>query len=152
MILEQFFLIYIFSFLTRLFVLFFKVKGLFNELGVSFNAIELDQCENGDEILSVLKNKVGKTSVPQVFVNRNYVGGCDDTYSAQQSGKLNELLKAANYDYDLIVIGGGSGGLAASKVGFNLVLNFDFTLILLKLIWTNWFTLFFLQLNRKLPN
>ena len=51
-----------------------------------------------------------------MFVNRNYVGGCDDTYAAQQSGKLCELLKTAHYDYDLIVIGGGSGGLAASKV------------------------------------
>lgn len=51
-----------------------------------------------------------------MFVNRNYVGGCDDTYAAQESGRLGELLKAAQYDYDLVVIGGGSGGLAASKV------------------------------------
>ena len=102
--------------LTSLFVLLSKVKGLFNELGVAYNAIELDQCENGDELHSVLKNRIGKTSVPQVFVNRTHVGGCDDTYSAQESGQLGELLKSAQYDYDLVVIGGGSGGLAASKV------------------------------------
>lgn len=106
----------LFSPLTRLLVLLLKVKALFNELGVTYHAIELDQIENGDELHSVLKAKVGKTSVPQVFVNRNHVGGCDDTYAAQESGRLGELLKAAQYDYDLIVIGGGSGGLAASKV------------------------------------
>lgn len=110
------------SLLTRLFVvLFLQVKGLFNELGVAYHAVELDQCENGPEIRDLLKSKVGKTSVPQVFINRNHVGGCDDTYQAQETGKLNELLKAAHYDYDLVVIGGGSGGLAASKVSFRSI-------------------------------
>lgn len=78
-----------------------------------------------------------------MFVNRNYVGGCDDTYAAQESGKLSEHLKAAIYDYDLIVIGGGSGGLAASKVSR---LRCLFCLILIFIMY-----IFFLLLNfRKL--
>lgn len=37
---------------------------------------------------------------------------------AHKDGSLQQLLNGENeaYDYDLIVIGGGSGGLACSKV------------------------------------
>lgn len=35
--------------------------------------------------------------------------------AAHESGELRDLLKSHPYEYDLIVIGGGSGGLAASK-------------------------------------
>lgn len=57
------------------------------------------------------------------------VGGCDSTLAALKSGRVVALLNPQkakieqreaddldSYDYDLIVIGGGSGGLACSKV------------------------------------
>ena len=44
-------------------------------------------------------------------------GGCDATESALKSGELKEMLKEKHdFEYDLVVVGGGSGGLAASKV------------------------------------
>ena len=62
-----------------------------------------------------------------MFVGGTHVGGCDKTLEANQSGRLQFLLSKTEttaaaaapevaYDYDLVVIGGGSGGLAASKV------------------------------------
>ncbi|XP_067908273.1 thioredoxin reductase 3 isoform X2 [Heterodontus francisci] len=79
---------------------------------------------------NMLHEMTGQKTVPNVFVNKAHVGGCDKTLQAQQDGLLKKLLEGGEmYDYDLIVIGGGSGGLAASKEAANLgrkVLLFDY--------------------------
>lgn len=44
-------------------------------------------------------------------------GGCDDLLTAYCQNTLMDLVSGEeSYDYDLAVIGGGSGGLAAAKV------------------------------------
>ena len=81
--------------------------------------------DDGPDIQDALLQKTGQKTVPNVFVNGTHIGGCDKTMEANQNGTLQFLLTKSNaaptedltvqYDYDLIVIGGGSGGLAASK-------------------------------------
>ena len=93
-----------------------KVKNLFKSLNVEFNAIELDLIENGNLIHETLKKKIERTSVPQVYIKGEHIGGCDDVHAIYENGKLSQLLQDHSFEYDLIVIGGGSGGLAASKV------------------------------------
>ena len=92
-----------------------KVKKLFNGIAQPYGVMELDLDENGPQIQESLAAKTNLKSVPQVFVKGNFIGGCDDTHAAFEAGKLRDLLVNHSYDYDLIVIGGGSGGLAASK-------------------------------------
>ena len=73
--------------------------------------------------------------MPSVFVNGTHLGGCDNTLAAHNDGRLATLLgnkglsvtsgehtpnAPVNYDYDLVVIGGGSGGLACSKAAADL--------------------------------
>ncbi|XP_058855829.1 thioredoxin reductase 1, cytoplasmic-like [Acipenser ruthenus] len=94
-----------------------KVKDLFKELNVAVHAVELDLIDEGSNFQDILLEITGQKTVPNVFVNKTHVGGCDKTLQAHKNGMLQKLLEGSNetYEYDLIVIGGGSGGLACSK-------------------------------------
>ncbi|XP_075039747.1 thioredoxin reductase 3 [Mixophyes fleayi] len=93
-----------------------QVKDLFTSLGCEYVALELDQCDDGSNIQDILHEMTGQKTVPNVFVNKTHVGGADKTLQAHKNGTLQKLLdNTVAYDYDLIVIGGGSGGLACSK-------------------------------------
>jgi len=113
-----------------------KVKDLFNSLNQEIGVLELDHLEDGTEIQDALLQKTGQKTVPNVFINGVHVGGCDNTMEAHQTGRLQFLLSKSQeaalpkapspkeeevkYDYDLVVIGGGSGGLSASKEAASL--------------------------------
>lgn len=78
--------------------------------------------DEGTAIRDYLFEKTGQKTVPNVYVKQQHFGGCDNTLKAHSEGRIERLFapqEADNdvqYDYDLIVIGGGSGGLACSKV------------------------------------
>ena len=92
-----------------------KAKEFLDSQNVLYREVEIDPDNNGMAIYEQLTKKVNRTSVPQVFVGGEHIGGCDDTLAAHEQGTLMPRIRGHNYDYDLIVIGGGSGGLAASK-------------------------------------
>lgn len=77
--------------------------------------------DNGNEVQDLLQEMTGQRTVPNVFIGGAHIGGCDTTLKLQEDGKLMERLSPStqDYEYDLIVIGGGSGGLAAAKVSAN---------------------------------
>ncbi|XP_048858389.1 thioredoxin reductase 3 [Brienomyrus brachyistius] len=98
-----------------------KVKDLFNELNVKYSALELDLMDDGSDYQEMLLELTGQKTVPNVFVNKTHIGGSDKTLQAHKDGLLQKLLSGEEpYEYDLIVIGGGSGGLACSKEAASL--------------------------------
>ena len=58
--------------------------------------MELDTITDGKYIAQELANKVGKTSVPQIFINGEHIGGCDQLMAANSDGTLDQKLAQAH--------------------------------------------------------
>lgn len=67
-----------------------KAKALLNQLGLNFQ--EIDITDNEDEAMDNLIAKTGRSTVPQIFINDKFIGGCDDLFELQKTGKLQEIL------------------------------------------------------------
>jgi glutaredoxin 3 len=65
-------------------------KRLLNAKGVEYSEIDvLSQPERRQEMMNRAN---GRHTVPQIFVDGAHVGGCDDLYALENSGKLDPLL------------------------------------------------------------
>ena len=40
-----------------------------------------------------MQTKSQRHTVPQIFIDENHVGGCDDLYALEAAGHLDELLQ-----------------------------------------------------------
>ncbi|CAI2385228.1 unnamed protein product [Moneuplotes crassus] len=69
-----------------------RVIASLTDAGISHEVIDLDDHPEGSQISTDLRGKVGRTSVPQVFVGGELVGGCDDTLAGMSDGSLKTLL------------------------------------------------------------
>ncbi|KAL3623898.1 Glutaredoxin-C4 [Castilleja foliolosa] len=69
-----------------------KAKAVFQELKQDPFVVELDERDDGASIQDALSKKVGRRTVPQVFINGKHLGGSDDTVEAYESGELAKLL------------------------------------------------------------
>ncbi|KAK9820243.1 hypothetical protein WJX72_007897 [[Myrmecia] bisecta] len=72
-----------------------EVKGLFKSLKVDAKIVELDDIVEGDEIQDALHDITRRRTVPQVFIQGKFVGGCDDTIAEYNSGDLRKRFEAA---------------------------------------------------------
>lgn len=67
-----------------------RAKQLLREKGVSFEEIDITKEPSRREEMIEAAN--GRSTYPQVFIDGHLVGGCDDLYIADGSGKLDQLL------------------------------------------------------------
>ncbi len=61
--------------------------------GVKYTEYKID----GDEAAraAMAERSQGRRSVPQIFINNQPVGGCDDVYALDAQGQLDPLLQSA---------------------------------------------------------
>jgi glutaredoxin 3 len=59
--------------------------------GVDFTEIKVD---GKPQVRAEMTQKAGRTSVPQIWIGEVHVGGCDDLYALERSGRLDAMLKA----------------------------------------------------------
>ncbi|XP_064632465.1 thioredoxin reductase 1, cytoplasmic-like [Lineus longissimus] len=102
-----------------------KVKALLESLNVNFRAVDLDASVNGEGMQTALSTLTKQETAPYVFIGGKFIGDANSLLQLNADNKLIGLIEqnhadSAKYDYDLIVIGGGSGGLAASKEAADL--------------------------------
>jgi glutaredoxin 3 len=69
-----------------------RAKALLNKKGVEFTEYSIDGDEDAREVMAERAN--GRRSLPQIFINDQHVGGCDDLYALNSRGKLDDLLAA----------------------------------------------------------
>lgn len=68
-----------------------RAKQLLAHKGVNFDEIKVD---GRPEVRAEMTRKARQTSVPQIWIGSNHVGGCDDLYDLERAGKLDALLEA----------------------------------------------------------
>ena len=75
-----------------------RAKDYLEEKDIPYVSMELDELPDnrGNEIRATLGKMTRRTSVPSIFINNQYIGGCNDgpgLIPLAQSGQLNKLLK-----------------------------------------------------------
>ncbi|HEY9824349.1 MAG TPA: glutaredoxin 3 [Stenomitos sp.] len=67
-----------------------RAKQLLSRKGVDFTEYSIDGDESARSAMAQRAN--GRRSVPQIFIDEQHIGGCDDIYGLEAKGKLDALL------------------------------------------------------------
>ncbi|MCZ4352053.1 glutaredoxin 3 [Roseovarius aestuarii] len=67
-------------------------KRLLSQKNVNFS--EIDISRQPERRAEMMKRANGGRTVPQIFIGTTHVGGCDDLFALDRSGKLDPLLKS----------------------------------------------------------
>ncbi len=67
-----------------------KAKTLLNKKNIQFTEYKIDGDDAAREEMSLRAS--GRRSLPQIFINDEGIGGCDDLYELEKANKLDNLL------------------------------------------------------------
>ena len=67
-----------------------SAKALLQRKGVEFT--EIDVAGAPDRRAEMARRANGLTTVPQIFIGSDHVGGCDELHALEGAGKLDSLL------------------------------------------------------------
>jgi len=69
-----------------------RAKALLDRKGVVYTEVDIN--DEPDRRAEMIERASGRTSVPQIFVAGQAIGGCDDLHALEAAGKLDPLLAA----------------------------------------------------------
>ena len=69
-----------------------RAKALLAKKGVEFTEYCIDGDEEARDKMAQRAN--GRRSLPQIFINDQHIGGCDDLYSLEFNNQLDLLLQS----------------------------------------------------------
>lgn len=67
-----------------------RAKELLSSKGVDYHEVAVDFGGEAKELM--VERASGRTTVPQIFIKGQHVGGCDDLVALDRAGKLDELI------------------------------------------------------------
>jgi glutaredoxin 3 len=69
-----------------------RAKALLDAKGAAFEETDVSRGGAGRDAMLARSN--GGTTVPQIFINGEHIGGSDDLHALDRSGRLDTLLAA----------------------------------------------------------
>ena len=69
-----------------------RAVRLLEAKGVEYDAYPVDS--GGAKKQEMVQRAGGRTTVPQIFIDEQHVGGCDDLFALERQGRLDLLLAA----------------------------------------------------------
>ena len=67
-----------------------RARQLLESKNSSYTDIRVDE---EPQLRQEMFEKTGRTSVPQIFIGNEAIGGCDDLFALEQAGELDRLLE-----------------------------------------------------------
>ena len=67
-----------------------RARSLLDDKGVVYNDIAVD---NDPRLRREMMARSGRTTVPQIWVGEQHIGGCDDLLLLERQGRLDEFLE-----------------------------------------------------------
>ena len=68
----------------------FAAKRLLNQKGVSYEEISIQM--DPERRAEMIARAAGQRSVPQIFIGAQHIGGCDQLFNLERTGKLDAML------------------------------------------------------------
>jgi glutaredoxin 3 len=68
-----------------------RAKELLAAKGIDYHEVAVDFGGEAKQLMVQRAN--GRTTVPQIFIKGQHVGGCDDLVALDRAGKLDPLIK-----------------------------------------------------------
>jgi cysteine synthase A len=82
-----------------------SVRRMFARCGIPYRSIDLDsvayqQNDRGGKIRAALSARTGVTTIPQIFIGGEFIGGCTELFEAWRTGGVQVLLKQHGVPHD----------------------------------------------------
>ena len=71
----------------------YRAKKLLKSKGVEFT--DVDVMVQPRRRAEMVERSGGRSSVPQIFIDGKHIGGCDELFALDSSGKLDALLQGS---------------------------------------------------------
>lgn len=68
----------------------YRAKSLLSGKGVDFDEVEVSM--GGEPKAEMIRRAGGRSTVPQIFIDGQHVGGSDDLAALDRAGKLDPML------------------------------------------------------------